>query len=371
MTIAMRSHLVNRVVPWLALVAPLASAGQISQRPGAGVDLPEERAEISRSGGTHVGCEVGFGSHSAVQSPSPAGPRAGTPESLAPFRVIMDSLIGPEDYGFFYALAHDYYGSAGLWVHISPGFGSQATADDFQSGTIYAGTSTSENVFRIWNKGCRFSHVVPLVRFNPVVIASTGPRRIKKLNDLRSKNLGVHDMSAAYPQWTHLRARAGLNEDAMSEVGVAFSGVKMLREVSVDALLARTTDASVELELAGVDFDELWVQDLEVRSFGKVLIVGSEEALTKHGLTKDQARAFVAASSRGYAEGAKDVDGSVEAMLKIWPKLDRAWLKRAITKLSELNEKRSFPMADLDAWAMPKSLSPEKRKEYLALYEAK
>jgi len=292
------------------------------------------------------------------------------PRALKKFSVTIDWVPSPEYYGFFYAKERDIYRNAGFDVDINYASGAPVVAAEIASRVIYAGTTTSDNVLRQYARGAKFSEVVPLLPFNPVVIASLAESPIENLEQLNGKTLGTNKQSSVYQQLLALIDKRKIT-GKFNEYPIGYGGAVQLKNKEVDAILAYTTNVVVDVEIDGTEVKELRLddKDLAIYTYGLVLVFGPEERLLKSGLTSEDMAAFSDATLEGYKKGAEDLAGAIASLKKVAPTLDEKKLRRAITKIGkELDAAKEYPSDELDNWVEDPSITPALRKEVTQLY---
>lgn len=284
------------------------------------------------------------------------------------FDVTIDWVPSPEYYGFFYAKEKGFYRDAGLNVKINYGSGAPAVANELAAGAIYAGSTTSDNVLRQVARGADFSQAIPLLTYNPCVIASLAKSPIIKLGDLRGKVLGTNKQASVYQQLLYLIRTGKIDQNSFKEYPIGYGGAAQLRSGEVNAILAYTTNVVIDLRKDNVDVSELFFSDEGIKTYGLVLVLASENQLSKAGLKGEDVKKFIAATKKGYNEGVKDIPGSIDALRHAEPSLDNKKLEIAIKRIGELNNKDASPIKDLDLWVEGQDISPATRDKTVTLY---
>jgi NitT/TauT family transport system substrate-binding protein len=284
------------------------------------------------------------------------------------FKINIDWLPSAEYYGFFYAKSRNIYRGVGLDVEIVPGSGAPIVAKQLASGDIYAGTTTSDNVLREVARGAAFSRIVPVLCFNPCVIASLKSTRINQLSDLRGKTLGTNQQSSAYQQLMYFIEQGMIKKGSFKEYPIGFGGAEQLKSGVVDAIIAYTTNTVVDLERQGVGVKEIYLGDQGVATYGLVLVLGSPKQMRDEGLSDSDVDHFVKATLQGYAEGLKDVNGAIAALHSVEPTLDEVKLRMAIEKIKNLNNRSKYPASSLDQWVRGTKINDFTRRKVLELY---
>lgn len=302
-------------------------------------------------------------------------------KSLKKMEVKIDWIPSPEYYGFFYAKAKGLYKNAGLDVKILRGTGAPAVAKELSVGTIYAGTTTSDNVLREMidaksnNNGEPFYSATALLSFNPCVIASLDKdgKRVENIKALQGKTLGVNKQSSVYQQFQWLITKyADVKPDSIMEYPIGWGGSVELELGKVDAILAYATNVVLDLEKKGIPTYELYLGDEGACTYGTVLVTSRAEVFKKEGLSTNDIQKFVQATKDGYVKGASDIDSAIEALLKEEPTLNREKLRLAINKIAEKNDSVHYNEEDVDRWYKGepgKDVSEEVRVNTRQLYK--
>jgi len=173
------------------------------------------------------------------------------------FTVTIDWVPSPEYYGFFYAKENGLYRNAGLEVDIKYGSGAPVVANQLAAGSIYAGTTTSDNVLRQIARGATFSQMIPILRFNPVVLAylPNPDFNLEASNlaaTLTNKVIGTNKQSSVYAQLMHLVDKGVIKKDSFKEYPIGYGGPLQLKQHLADVILAYTTNVVVDLEIEGL-----------------------------------------------------------------------------------------------------------------------
>lgn len=287
-----------------------------------------------------------------------------------PFNVVIDWVPSPEYYGFFYAKETGIYRSSGLNVDIEHGSGAPSVASRLAAGSIYAGTTTSDNVLRQIARGAIFDSVTPLLEFNPVVIASLSTHPIKTVDSLKGKTIGVNQQSSAYQQFLVVLQKKGISPDGYKEYPIGYGGAAQLKVGEVDAILAYTTNVVIDLEASGSHVEEIRLEDKgnDICSFGVVLVIAAEQVLNTQSISRETVEKFISATLEGYRRGAEDVVRAVAALQKAEPTLNKEKLTMAIDKIGMLNRRAVCDRSRLDDWV---NVSAAARGTAMSLYRSR
>lgn len=262
----------------------------------------------------------------------------------------IDWVPSPEYYGIFYAKSEGLYAQRGLSVEIQYGTGAPDVAKELAVGSVLAGTTTSDNLLREIAGGARFVAAVPLLRFNPSVLAVRGERPPKSLAELQGRKIGVNKQSSVYSQYVYMIKSSGLTTDKFEEYPIGWGGAAELGGGLVDGILAYTTNVVVDLEINHVAVSEYFFGDHGVESYGTVLVIGKGDG--KHALSEADQRAIIEATLQGYRDGADGagLEKSVAALRHVAPTLNSEKVRAAIIKSARLNARTHYELAQVDAW---------------------
>jgi ABC-type nitrate/sulfonate/bicarbonate transport system substrate-binding protein len=285
------------------------------------------------------------------------------------FQVTIDWAPSPEYYGFFYAKSQGYFLDYQLDVDIQYGSGAPVVASQLAAGDIYAGTTTSDNILRQISRGAYFSSAVPLLKFNPSVIASLTSNPINTLMDIKGKTLGTNKQASVYQQLIFLVNNGNIAKNSFKEYPIGWGGAAQLENGLVDGILAYTTNAVVDLQTKDIQIKEIYLGKEGIITYGLVLVIGDKDNLNKNNISDSDINNFIAAVKKGYAEGGKDVKNAVASLMAVEPTLDSKKLQLAIDKINKLNSEANYPLESIDQWVTSDDITPEHRKNALSLYK--
>ena len=297
-----------------------------------------------------------------ASSSSPVRARSG-------LKIKIDWQPSPEYYGLYYARDLGFYRDAGFDVEIVPGSGAPQAAAEIGSGRFVMGTTTSDNILRLMGRKAEFSRLVAVLKFNPSVVVSLKSSGIRHLRDLEGKRLGTNPSASYYTQLLYVLrkpsiAAAGIIEDA----SIGFGGIRQLRERSIDAMLAYTTNAVVDLQADGIEVEEIFLGREGAESYGVVLAVASANAIRQAGLTDADVDRIIAATLRGYRVGGQDINRSVRILTREDPTIGLRKAELAIAKIGTLNSITAYAPERLDRWVEGVGVTEELRSAVLKLY---
>jgi NitT/TauT family transport system substrate-binding protein len=284
------------------------------------------------------------------------------------FAVTIDWVPSPEYYGFFVAKRERLYDKAHLDVKINYGSGAPAVANQIAAGSIYAGTTTSDNILRQLARGGSFSTAVPLLRFNPAVICSLEKSPIASLQELVGKTLGVNKQSSVYQQLQYLVASKQIDSGAFKEYPIGWSGSEPLRVGQVDAILAYATNDAIDLLVKGLGPKEIFFSEHGVQLYGTVLVIAAPVVLAKEKIADEDIQKFVEATLEGYRIGGDNPKIAADALIAAEPTLKREKIEAAVARIKELNASRPAVLSKLDDWVIDGDIPTEVRARAKAMY---
>jgi ABC-type nitrate/sulfonate/bicarbonate transport system substrate-binding protein len=280
--------------------------------------------------------------------------------------VTLDWLPSPEYYGFYYAQRAGLYERQGLQVSFRNASGAPVVAAQLGAGSIRIGTTTSDNILRQAAQGVRFSHLVPIILFNPVTIVSLPNKPVNKVSDLRSLTLGTNPQTSTYAQYEYLLRLNRMPLGVIREYPIGYGGAVQLLAREVDAFLAYTTNQAVDVEIRDPNVIELLFEENGLRTYGLVLAIVAPGG----DLTEEIANRFVTATLEGYRAGGTRIDEAVDALAKAEPTLNREKVTRAIKKIVRQNAVAPARVPpDLDQWVALPAGKSDTRSGLLPLYQ--
>lgn len=292
-------------------------------------------------------------------------------QSLKKIQITIDWLPSAEYYGFYYAKSYGIFKKYGYDVTINNGTGASDVAAQVGMGHIPIGTSTSDNLLRLYSKGARYSALRKLFSFNPSSIVTLN-NNIMSINDLKGKIIGVNINASPYLQFVSLLAqRRDIPYELkdIKEYPIGYGGAIQLLNKDVDAFLAYTTNQAIDVQLKDENYHEIYLGDNGIYSYGLVLAFANSETLKKNNLNNSDINEITKAIIEGYDKGYNDLNKSIECLKKAEPSLDEVKLREGIIKIGKLNRTVAYPHKKIDLWVDDKLITDKIRKEVLSLYK--
>lgn len=223
--------------------------------------------------------------------------------------------------GYELASKNGYYKAAGLDVKIEPGNGLQITAQLIASGKAEIGFADSAPVMKLISEGAKIKILATILQGNPNQITALKGKGIAAVKDLKGKSVAIPNGGSQAAMFPLVLAANGLTASDIKQVN-------MPKESMVAALLQGQVDAI----LGSIDFFAIQLKDLgaETADFPFIdngaptvstSIIASESYLAKN---PEQAKAFVAASLKGWYAAIDDPKAAVAAMKEMFPDASEA-----------------------------------------------
>lgn len=247
---------------------------------------------------------------------------------------VLDWTPNTNHTGIYVAIENGYYDEVGLDVDvIQPPEGGAVSlvaagnaqfCIDFQE--YLSPAITGEN-------GMEVSAVAAILQHNTSGIISLKEDGIESPKDMAGKTYATWDMPIE---------KAILKEVITSDGG-NYDDVKMVPNTVTDVIAALQTDIDavwiyygwdgIATEVKGLDTDFFYFKDIEpVLDNYSPVIVANNEYLAENG---DQAKAFLAATAKGYQYAIDNPEESAEILLKYAPELDEDIVKASQEYLAD------------------------------------
>lgn len=218
--------------------------------------------------------------------------------------------------GFELAVQRGYYRDAGLDVKIEPGNGSQITAQLIAAGKADLAFADSAPVMRLVASGAKMRVLATILQGNPNQVTALRRTGLRSVADIRGKSVAVPNAGSQASMFPLVLAANGLKE----------SDIEMVN-MPPDSMPAALLQGRVQVILGSIDYFAILLRKLgaETTDFPFIdngaptvstSIVASESFLAAH---PDKAKAFVAASLKGWNAALDDPAAAVAAMHAMFP----------------------------------------------------
>lgn len=235
---------------------------------------------------------------------------------LTPLTFWLNYPAAGFNAGFELAVKNGYYKDAGLDVKIEPGNGSQITAQLIAGGKGEIGFADAAPVMKLVSEGAKIKVLATILQGNPNQVTALKEKGINSVKDLKGHSVAIPNGGSQAAMFPLVLAANGLSYSDVKQVN-------MPKESMVAALLQGQVDAI----LGSIDFFAIQLKDLgaETTDFPFIdngaptvstSIIASESFLEEH---PDQAKAFVAASLKGWYAAVDDPKAAVTAMKEMFP----------------------------------------------------
>lgn len=223
--------------------------------------------------------------------------------------------------GYEMAVVKGYYKEAGLDVKIEPGNGSQITAGLIAAGKGDIGFADSAPVMKLISQGAKMKVIATILQGNPNSVTALKKTGLGSVKDMKGKSVAMPNGGSQSSMFPLVLAHAGLKESDLKIVNMpANSMVPALMQGTVDVILGSVDAYTPQLASMGVKTDDYLFVNNGAPTVS-TSIVASEAFLAAH---PDVAKAFVAASLKGWNAVIEDKAGGVAAMKTVFPDANEA-----------------------------------------------
>lgn len=294
--------------------------------------------------------------------------QAQTSQAYQPTIFLTEWTAAVEDYGIYYAQAKGYYSNIGVGVVCNNMLSSEAVVRELKDGRALFAAVSSATALEAWRSGAKILKIIPLVKYNPTVALVRKDGRFSEVKQLNGQVVGVTLESPSGRMWRNAQRTTGVRVTDDSTVYVPRGGVKQLLSAEVSAVIGSLTQISVGIEYPESAFASLWLQDVGVKSFGRVLVVVSPPTLGADGRAMVSSDAIAAETCRGYENGGVDAQGAADVMVGVRKYFKKEGVVAAIGQIVSNNERRAVRRDELDVWLVSSATEASRLSEYHALY---
>ncbi len=218
--------------------------------------------------------------------------------------------------GYELALVNGYYKDAGLDVTIEPGNGSQITAQLLASGKGEIGFADAAPVMKLISQGAKMKVLATILQGNPNQVTALKKTGLKSVADMKGRSIAMPNGGSQVAMFPLVLAANGLKETDIKMVNMPpDSMIPSLLQGTVDVILGSIDAYGPQLASMGAETDNYRFIDSGAPTVS-TSIVATDSFLAAH---PDQAKAFVAASLKGWYAVIDDQAAAVAAMKKIFP----------------------------------------------------
>ena len=218
--------------------------------------------------------------------------------------------------GFELAVQKGLYKAAGLDVTIEPGNGSQITAQLVAAGKVDLAFADAAPVMKLISSGAKIKVLATILQGNPNQVTALKKSGIKSVADIKGHSVAVPNGGSQVPMFPLILAANGLKEADVNPVNMPpDSMIASLMQGRVDVILGSIDYFEIQLKSLGADTVNFPFIDNGAPTVS-TSIIASESFLAAH---PDIARAFVAASLKGWYAALDNPDEAVAAMHAMFP----------------------------------------------------
>jgi len=218
--------------------------------------------------------------------------------------------------GYELAVVKGFYKDAGLDVTIEPGNGSQITAQLVASGKANIAFADAAPVMKLVSQGAKIKVLATILQGNPNQVTALKKLGLKSVADMKGHSVAIPNGGSQAAMFPLVLAANGLKENDIKAVNMPpDSMVPALLQGTVDIILGSVDAFGPQLKSMNVDTDNFLFIDSGAPTVS-TSIIASEDFLAAH---PDQAKAFVAASLKGWSAAIDDQAAAIAALKQLFP----------------------------------------------------
>jgi NitT/TauT family transport system substrate-binding protein len=218
--------------------------------------------------------------------------------------------------GYELAVVKGFYKDAGLDVTIEPGNGSQITAQLIAAGKADIGFADAAPVMKLISSGAKMKVLATILQGNPNQVTALKKTGLKSVADLKGRSVALPNGGSQAAMFPLVLAANNLKESDIKVVNMPpDSMIASLMQGTVEVILGSVDAFGIQLKSMGVETDNFLFIDSGAPTVS-TSIVAAETFLAAH---PDQAKAFVAASLKGWYAAIDDQAAAVAALKKLFP----------------------------------------------------
>lgn len=258
----------------------------------------------------------------------PLAPMPSRAGALKPVALTLDWVYQGPNAGFMVAREKGFYRDAGLDVSMTAGKGSASTAQLVAAKACQVGFVDGYVVGNGDAKGMNIKTVGSIFRRNPCAVIVFADSPIKTAKDLEGKTVAISAGSAVIQQFPAFCKGSGVDASKVHIVNIDPAGIGVaLITGKVDAIGAYVSSYVPELEIRGKKpVRVMWFSDAGVVAVSNGITMHDDLIKSDPGL----ARAFVAATLKGFLYGRQHPDEAVAAVKAYQPTVDPAITRREL-----------------------------------------
>jgi NitT/TauT family transport system substrate-binding protein len=218
--------------------------------------------------------------------------------------------------GYELAVEKGFYRDVGLDVTIEPGNGSQITAQLVAAGKADIAFADASPVMKLISQGAKMKVLATILQGNPNQVTALKKTGLKSVADIKGRSVAMPNGGSQVAMFPLVLAANGLKETDIKMVNMPpDSMVPSLLQGTVDVILGSVDAYGPQLKSMNVETDNFLFIDSGAPTVS-TSIIASDAFLAAH---PDQAKAFVAASLKGWYAALDDQPAAIAAMKKIFP----------------------------------------------------
>ena len=218
--------------------------------------------------------------------------------------------------GYELAVVKGFYKDVGLDITIEPGNGSQITAQLIAAGKADIGFADAAPVMKLISSGAKMKVLATILQGNPNQVTALKKTGLKSVADLKGRSVALPNGGSQVAMFPLVLAANNLKESDIKIVNMPpDSMIPSLMQGTVEVILGSVDAFGIQLKSMGVETDNFLFIDSGAPTVS-TSIVASDAFLAAH---PDLAKAFVAASLKGWYAASDDQAAAVAALKKIFP----------------------------------------------------
>jgi NitT/TauT family transport system substrate-binding protein len=218
--------------------------------------------------------------------------------------------------GYELAVEKGFYRDVGLDVAIEPGNGSQITAQLVAAGKADIAFADASPVMKLISQGAKMKVLATILQGNPNQVTALKKTGLRSVADMKGRSVAMPNGGSQVAMFPLVLAANGLKETDIKMVNMPpDSMVPSLLQGTVDVILGSVDAYGPQLKSMNVETDNFLFIDSGAPTVS-TSIIASDAFLAAH---PDQAKAFVAASLKGWYAALDDQPAAIAAMKKIFP----------------------------------------------------